>query len=54
MTRLKALWRKMSEDEQAEWSELMESDTSRPEIRRQLQARLLVNLLHEVQVSPHY
>ena len=51
MTRLKALWRKMSEEEQFEWSELLESDTSRPEIRRQLQARLQVNLLHDVQVN---
>jgi hypothetical protein len=51
MTRLKALWRKMSEEEQTEWSALLESDTSRPDIRRQIQARLQVILPHDVQVN---
>ena len=51
MTRLKALWRTMSEEEQTEWSELLESNTSRPDIRRQIQARLQVILPHDVQVN---
>jgi hypothetical protein len=51
VTRLKALWRKMSEEEQLEWSALLESETSRPEIRRQLQARLQIELLHDVQIN---
>jgi hypothetical protein len=51
MTRLKDLWRKMSEEEQAEWSELLESDTSRADLRRQLQARLHIELAHDLQVN---
>jgi hypothetical protein len=51
MTRLKALWRKMSEDEQAEWFALLESHTSRADLRRQLQARLHIELAHDLQVN---
>jgi hypothetical protein len=52
MTRLKALWRKMSEDEQAEWFALFESHASRTDICRQIQARLHVELEHDLQVTP--
>jgi hypothetical protein len=51
ITRLKALWRGLPDDARAYWQELFASSTSPVEIREQLQVKLGINLLFNLQLS---
>lgn len=51
VTKLKLLWRDLSDDARAFWQELFVSQTSQAEIRRQLLAKLKVNLRFDKQLN---
>lgn len=51
LTKLKAKWRELSEDARSYWQELFVSQTTQAEIRRQLLARLKVNLRRDNQLN---
>jgi len=51
LTKLKAVWRKLSADARAFWSELFVSDTPQAEVRKQLLAKLKVHLRHDSQLN---
>jgi hypothetical protein len=50
LSHLRTLWLKLPAPEQAEWTDLLESNTPPAEIRRQLHTRLKVELTADVQV----
>jgi hypothetical protein len=50
VTRLKALWRTLTEDQRAGWSAFLVSETSQAEIRRQILARFKINLRYDRQL----
>lgn len=51
LTKLKAVWRGLSDDARSYWSELFVSVTSQAEIRKQLLARLKINLRFDKQLN---
>ncbi len=51
LTRLKALWRKMPEEERAGWEDLLYSDTSRAQFRAMIGEKLGVTLKHDTQFT---
>jgi hypothetical protein len=51
ITKLKALWRGLSDDARSYWQELFVSRTSQAEIRRELLAKLNVNFRFDKQLS---
>lgn len=51
VTKLKLLWRDLSDDARAFWQELFVGQTSQAEIRRQLLAKLKVNLRFDKQLN---
>ncbi len=51
ITKLKLLWRDLSDDARAFWQELFVSQTSQAEIRRQLLMKLKVNLRFDKQLN---
>lgn len=51
LTRLKALWRGLSDDARAFWRELFVSSEAQAEVRRQLSAKLKVNLRRDSQLN---
>ncbi len=51
LTKLKALWKKLSAEARAFWSDLFVSSTPQPEVRKELLAKLKVHLRHDSQLN---
>ena len=51
ITRLKALWRGLSDDARAYWQELFVSDATQAQIRKELAAKLKINLRFDKQLT---
>lgn len=51
LTKLKGIWLKLSEDARTFWSELFVSQSSQAEVRKQLLAKLKVNLRFDSQLN---